>query len=126
MKPLTIVVSFDVGEQVVPGGIPGWVASQVHEFGFQSAEATLSLFRNSLNKRSLLASLSNRIRRFFGVVDGFSCKLIALPWRDSLCLGEEAEGDSMRPKERQDSGQHDLFKARLDQIVDLSVRLERC
>ena len=29
MKPLTIVVSFDVGEQVVPGGIPGWVASQV-------------------------------------------------------------------------------------------------
>src|SRR6202047_1637002 len=40
MKPLTIVVSFDVGEQVVPGGIPGWVASQVHEFGFQSAKAT--------------------------------------------------------------------------------------
>ncbi len=28
MKPLTIVVSFDVGEQVVPDGIPGWVASQ--------------------------------------------------------------------------------------------------
>jgi transposase, IS5 family len=26
----------------------------------------------------------------------------------------------MRPKERQDSGQNDLFKARLDQIVDLS------
>jgi hypothetical protein len=40
MKPLTIVVSFDVGEQGLPGGIPGWVASQVHEFGFQSAEAT--------------------------------------------------------------------------------------
>ena len=40
MEPLTIVVSFDVGEQVVPGGIPGWVASQVHEFGFQSAKAT--------------------------------------------------------------------------------------
>ena len=40
MKPLAIVVSFDVGEQVVPGGIPGWVASLVHEFGFQSAEAT--------------------------------------------------------------------------------------
>src|SRR5256886_6937165 len=40
MKPLTIVVSFDVGEQVVPGGIPGWVASQVHEFGFQSGKAT--------------------------------------------------------------------------------------
>ena len=34
MEPLTIVVSFDVGEQVEPGGIPGWVASLVHEFGF--------------------------------------------------------------------------------------------
>ena len=39
MKPLTIVVSFDVGEQVVPGSIAGWVASSVHEFSFQSAEA---------------------------------------------------------------------------------------
>ena len=39
-KALTIIVSFDVGEQVVPGGIPGWVASLVHEFDFQSAEAT--------------------------------------------------------------------------------------
>jgi hypothetical protein len=39
MEPLTIVVSFDVGEQVVPGGLPGWVASLVHEFSFQSAEA---------------------------------------------------------------------------------------
>src|SRR6202162_1307933 len=39
MEPLTIVVSFDVGEQVVPCGIPGSVASLVHEFGFQSAEA---------------------------------------------------------------------------------------
>jgi hypothetical protein len=40
MEPLTIVVSFDVGEQVVPGGIPVWVASLVHEFSFQCAEAT--------------------------------------------------------------------------------------
>jgi hypothetical protein len=39
MKPLTIVVSFDVGEQVVPGGISGFIASLVHEFSFQSAEA---------------------------------------------------------------------------------------
>jgi hypothetical protein len=39
MEPLTIVVSFDVREQVVTGGIPAWVASLVHEFGFQSAEA---------------------------------------------------------------------------------------
>jgi hypothetical protein len=39
MKPLTIVVSFDVGEQVVPGGIPGFVASLVNEFGFDRAKA---------------------------------------------------------------------------------------
>ena len=44
MKPLTIVVSFDVGEQVVPGGVLGWVASLVHEFGFQSAEALSQQF----------------------------------------------------------------------------------
>ena len=40
MEPLMIEVSFDDGEQVVPSGIPGWVASLLHEFGFQSAEAT--------------------------------------------------------------------------------------
>jgi transposase, IS5 family len=31
----------------------------------------------------------------------------------------------MRPRERQDSGQHDLFKARLDQIADLRHPLAR-
>src|ERR1700678_1796838 len=35
------------------------------------------------------------------------------------------EGDSMRPRERRDSGQSDLFKARLDQIVDLDHPLAR-
>jgi hypothetical protein len=30
--------SIDVGEQVVPGGIPGWAASPVHGSSFQSAE----------------------------------------------------------------------------------------
>ena len=29
-----------VGDQVVPDDNPGWVASLVHEFRFQSAEAT--------------------------------------------------------------------------------------
>jgi hypothetical protein len=38
MEPLTIVVSFDIGEQVVPDGIPGWIATLVDEFSFQSAE----------------------------------------------------------------------------------------
>ena len=40
MKPLTIVVSFDIGEEIVLGGIAGFVASLVHEFSFQRAEAT--------------------------------------------------------------------------------------
>ena len=31
----------------------------------------------------------------------------------------------MRPRERRDSGQNDLFKARLDQIVDLSHPLAK-
>ena len=31
----------------------------------------------------------------------------------------------MRPKERRDSGQNDLFKARLDQIVDMGHPLAR-
>ena len=35
------------------------------------------------------------------------------------------EGDSMRPKERRDSGQNDLFRARLDQIVDLDHPLAK-
>ena len=35
------------------------------------------------------------------------------------------EGDSTRPKERRDSGQNDLFKARLDQIVDMGHPLAR-
>jgi hypothetical protein len=39
MKPPTIVISFDGGEQVVPGSILSFVASLVHESGFQSAEA---------------------------------------------------------------------------------------
>jgi hypothetical protein len=35
------------------------------------------------------------------------------------------EGDSMQPRERRDSGQSDLFKARLDQIVDLNHPLAK-
>jgi hypothetical protein len=41
MKPLTIVVSFDVEKQVMPGSIAGWIGSLVHEFGFDRAEAAL-------------------------------------------------------------------------------------
>ena len=39
MEPLTIIISFDVDEQFVAGGIPRWVACLVHEFGFDRAKA---------------------------------------------------------------------------------------
>ena len=39
MKPLTIVISFDVNERVMPGSFPGWIANEVHEFGFDRAKA---------------------------------------------------------------------------------------
>ena len=41
MDPLTIVVAFDIGEQVATGGIPIGVFALVNEFGFQGAEETL-------------------------------------------------------------------------------------
>ena len=39
MEPVTIVICFDVGKQVMPGSISAWVASLVHEFGFDRAKA---------------------------------------------------------------------------------------
>jgi transposase InsO family protein len=39
MKPLAIIISFDVGKQVMPGSNPGWIASFVHELGFDRAQA---------------------------------------------------------------------------------------
>jgi hypothetical protein len=44
---------------------------------------------------------------------------LQINWGVRLSVGL-AEGDSMRPKERRDSGQNDFFKARLDQIIDPS------
>src|SRR6202167_1621626 len=41
------------------------------------------------------------------------------------CLRRLGGGDSMRPRERRDSGQNDLFKARLDQIVDMHHALAK-
>src|SRR5579885_1923542 len=37
MKPLTIVISFDAGEQVTPGSLPSWIATLMHGFGFYRA-----------------------------------------------------------------------------------------
>jgi hypothetical protein len=39
MQPLATVIAFDVGKQVMPGSIPGWIASLLHEFRFDRAKA---------------------------------------------------------------------------------------
>jgi hypothetical protein len=45
--------------------------------------------------------------------------------RDSVAFGSRRRGDSRRPKERRDSGQTDLLRARLDQIVDMGHPLAK-
>jgi transposase, IS5 family len=41
-----------------------------------------------------------------------------------LCLDDvEAEGLTMRPKERRETGEGDLFRSRLDQIIDMKHAL---
>jgi hypothetical protein len=41
-----------------------------------------------------------------------------------LCLeGVEAEGLAMRPKERRETGEGDLFRSRLDQMIDMKHAL---
>jgi IS5 family transposase len=58
-------------------------------------------------------------------VDAFSGKLINAAGRDSIPSAASTRGVRMRPKERRDSGQTDLFRARLDQILDLKHPLVR-
>jgi hypothetical protein len=54
-----------------------------------------------------------------------SGKLIGAFGPDSFPPLALREGDSMRPKERRDGGQNDLFRAWLDQIVDMGHPLAR-
>ena len=49
----------------------------------------------------------------------FSCKLILASRRESLASSGAIWRMAMRPKERRDSGQRDLLRGRLDQIVDM-------
>ncbi len=66
MKPLAIVISFDVSEQVMPGSIPGWITSFMHEFGFDRAKAafhrgtvpTISLPAHRLDHPGFIEDLS--------------------------------------------------------------------
>jgi hypothetical protein len=41
MEPLTIVVSFDVGEQVALGSIACWISDLVNKFGFHGSKVAL-------------------------------------------------------------------------------------
>jgi hypothetical protein len=50
MKPVAIVISFDVGKPVMPASIPHWITSLVHEFAFDRAEAA---FHRSVALRRL-------------------------------------------------------------------------
>src|SRR3989442_9334607 len=43
--------------------------------------------------------------------------------RDSVFRCDRERGSIMRPKERRDTGEPDLFRARLDQIIDLDHAL---
>jgi hypothetical protein len=66
MEPLRIGVSFDGGEQVVPGGIPGFGASLVREVRFQTSGRCPSSFPSGASIGSSpppRESCANRRRR---------------------------------------------------------------
>src|SRR5450631_1226925 len=100
MEPLTIIVSFDVGEQVVPGGIPVWVASLVHEFSFQSTEAAfhrcivpaISLSAHRLNHPGRAENLavigSGKLAAAIGMVDQAGRRLLPLDGHGQGCDGQ--------------------------------------
>jgi hypothetical protein len=60
-----------------------------------------------------------------GSVGRFPCELIGWNRRDSLALEARWRGDSMLPRERRSTGQNDLFRSRLDQIVDMKHPLAK-
>jgi hypothetical protein len=67
MKPLTIVISFDVDEQVMPGSIPGWIPHLMREFCFHSAkywspDALFSGVKPRLVGRRINSRISHRRR----------------------------------------------------------------
>jgi hypothetical protein len=51
---------------------------------------------------------------------GFLANLIC----DSLAF-EALAGDQMRPRERRETGEQDLFRSRLDQIIDMNHPLAK-
>ena len=96
MKPLTIVISFDVSEQIVPCNIPVWIASLVHEFGFDRAKAafhrgivpTISLPAHGLDHPGCIEDLavigSGILAAAIGMMDQ--------AWRGLLALDGHGQG----------------------------------
>jgi hypothetical protein len=96
MKPLTIGVSVDGGEQVGPGGLPGWVASLMHEFGFQIAEAAFHrsiVFSNFPSGAWLGSSRPRRLAAAVGMVDQAGRRLFPLDGQTCDLPGKEIAHD---------------------------------
>jgi hypothetical protein len=69
---------------------------------------------------------SSDICKFMGGGPSFPCKIdFGIPsnrQRDSFFSRCERERGGMRPKERREAGEQDLFRARLDQIIAWIMR----
>jgi hypothetical protein len=50
VDPLSIVVSFDVGEQVPLGGLAGVIGGVMDEFGFEGVEEALKIYEILRNR----------------------------------------------------------------------------
>src|SRR5215471_7899625 len=88
VDPPPIVVAFDIGDQVAPGGIAIGVFALVNEFGFQSAEETLHrrivpavcLAAHRLDDRGGLQDVAVVAG---GVLPGWAQMIVATPRRRS-------------------------------------------
>jgi hypothetical protein len=80
---------------------------------------------NGLNDR---ARSNNRICRILGLCELFACKFNfedSLESRAVILLALELmeRGFAMRPRERRETSEQDLFRSRLDQIIDMKHAL---
>jgi hypothetical protein len=82
-----------------------------------------------LNGLNDWARTSNRICRILGLGEVFACKFNfedSLESRAVILLARalmQRGNFAMRPRERRKSGEQDLFRSRLDQIIDMKHAL---
>jgi len=132
MEPLAIVISFDVGKQVVPGSIPGWITSQVHEFGFDRANAAfhwsvipaISFPAHGLDHPSCIEDLAviggGILAAAIGVVNQAWPRLLALDGHD------QGRDGQFRPHVVMHRPAHDLPGEEIehDGQIDVAVALD--